>query len=213
MRKVRHWLKKTKKKKTHIHLSEQTLNGASRVIPFADSIGSFCAMCKEQINQYAAYSLVKQDSRLTSTKVSKTLEILQDIQRESPGEKTVIFSQFTSMLDLMQEPLRQSGIKFCRCKRNSVCVFQRPGRLFLCTRWWQHAKLSAWKEPCDVTKGPRVHRDADITEMRVTGVSAFCNSVCKEMLMTSFGSSLNLTAANRVILLDIWWNPAVEGEQ
>lgn len=58
-----------------------------------------------------------------------------------------------------------------------------------------------------------MHRDADITEMRVTGVSAFCNSVCKEMLMTSFGSSLNLTAANRVILLDIWWNPAVEGEQ
>ncbi|KAL1931799.1 hypothetical protein VTP01DRAFT_9943 [Rhizomucor pusillus] len=142
-----------------------------RVIPFADSIGSFCAMCKEQINQYAAYSLVKQDSRLTSTKVSKTLEILQDIQRESPGEKTVIFSQFTSMLDLMQEPLRQSGIKFCRYD-GSMPNYLREKSL-----------VTLQKDP----------------ECTVMLISLKCGSL-----------GLNLTAANRVILLDIWWNPAVE---
>lgn len=52
----------------------------------------------------------------TSTKIRKVIEILNETRESNPGEKTIIFSQFTSMLDLMEEPLKKNGFKVCRCK-------------------------------------------------------------------------------------------------
>ncbi|KAF7730072.1 hypothetical protein EC973_003018 [Apophysomyces ossiformis] len=91
----------------------------------------FCKPCLEQVE---CYTTDRQNQRKlsNSTKINKMLEILIETRRDFPTEKTIIFSQFTSMLDLMEEPLMANGFK------------------------------------------------------------------------------LNLTAANRVILTDIWWNPAVE---
>lgn len=52
-----------------------------------------------------------------SAKIRKILSILEDIEERSGGmEKTIIFSQFTSMLDVIQPFLRHRGIKFVRCK-------------------------------------------------------------------------------------------------
>lgn len=52
-----------------------------------------------------------------SAKVSKILEILDDIKARSNGEeKTIIFSQFTSMLNIVQKFLRSEGFKFVRCR-------------------------------------------------------------------------------------------------
>ncbi|KAJ1554989.1 hypothetical protein HK096_010595 [Nowakowskiella sp. JEL0078] len=52
---------------------------------------------------------------VTSTKIEKTLEILKEIrEREGPREKTIIFSQFTTMLDILEIPLRKCNIKFGR---------------------------------------------------------------------------------------------------
>ena len=51
----------------------------------------------------------------TSTKVRKVLDILKETRSTNPGEKTIIFSQFTSMLDLMEGPLKENGFKLCRC--------------------------------------------------------------------------------------------------
>lgn len=41
----------------------------------------------------------------TSGKIEKVLEILQAIQDREEGEKTIIFSQFTSLLDLLEVPI------------------------------------------------------------------------------------------------------------
>ena len=41
----------------------------------------------------------------TSAKIGKTIEILQSIEDRKTGEKTIIFSQFTSLLDLLEIPI------------------------------------------------------------------------------------------------------------
>lgn len=52
-----------------------------------------------------------------SAKIRKTLKLLEEIEEKSSGEeKTIIFSQFTSMLNLLQPFLLNAGIKFVRCK-------------------------------------------------------------------------------------------------
>lgn len=51
---------------------------------------------------------------VTSAKIDKTMELLHDIQSRIPEgddkpEKTIIFSQFTSLLDLLQVPIGREG--------------------------------------------------------------------------------------------------------
>ena len=43
----------------------------------------------------------------TSAKIEKVMEILQSVQEKKIGEKTIIFSQFTSLLDLLEIPIQQ----------------------------------------------------------------------------------------------------------
>jgi len=58
----------------------------------------------------------------TSAKIRMILKLLQDIDNRSDGEeKTIIFSQFTSMLDLITPFLREKGIRFVRCRSQWYC--------------------------------------------------------------------------------------------
>ncbi|KAK2739213.1 hypothetical protein FQN57_006656 [Myotisia sp. PD_48] len=49
-----------------------------------------------------------------SAKVEKTVEILQSIIEEDSEEKTIIFSQFTSLLDLLEIPIMRRGWNYKR---------------------------------------------------------------------------------------------------
>jgi len=57
-----------------------------------------------------------------SAKIRKILELLKEInsreddEGELTGEKTIVFSQFTTMLDLIQLFLKDAGISFVRCE-------------------------------------------------------------------------------------------------
>ena len=51
-----------------------------------------------------------------SCKTRMIVKILQDIEARGEGEKTIIFSQFTTMLDLIEPFLRFEKIKFVRCE-------------------------------------------------------------------------------------------------
>jgi len=54
--------------------------------------------------------------RPSSAKIRMVLKLLRDVdQRSDSEEKTIIFSQFTSMLDLLEPFLRDNGIKYVRC--------------------------------------------------------------------------------------------------
>ncbi len=60
--------------------------------------------------------IAQQATEAGSTKIRKTMELLDDIERESEGEdKTIIFSQFTTMLDLIEPFLTKKGIRYARC--------------------------------------------------------------------------------------------------
>jgi SNF2 family DNA or RNA helicase len=48
---------------------------------------------------------------ISSAKVDKCLEILRDTD---PEVKTIVFSQFTTLLDLLEVPMNQEEWKFCR---------------------------------------------------------------------------------------------------
>ncbi|KAL8704575.1 MAG: hypothetical protein Q9201_002267 [Fulgogasparrea decipioides] len=50
----------------------------------------------------------------SSAKITRTMDILQEIQDSQKGEKTIIFSQFTSLLDLLEVPIYDKGWKYKR---------------------------------------------------------------------------------------------------
>ncbi|OCH84032.1 hypothetical protein OBBRIDRAFT_799429 [Obba rivulosa] len=109
-----------------------------------------------------------------STKIRKILELLDDIETRSEAtEKTIIFSQFTSMLDIIEPFLRAEGIKFVR----------------------YDGSMS------------KIERDAALEKIR--------SSSSTRVILISFkagSTGLNLTCCNNVILVDLWWNPALEDQ-
>ncbi|KAG8707479.1 hypothetical protein FRC08_000478, partial [Ceratobasidium sp. 394] len=88
-------------------------------------------------------------------------------------EKTIVFSQFTSMLDLLEPFLLDAKIGYSR--------------------------LDGSMTPKD--------REVALDKIR--------NSSKTKAILISFkagSTGLNLTACNNVILLDLWWNPALEDQ-
>ena len=86
------------------------------------------------------------------------------------GRSVLVFSQFTSMLALVEPMLRGIGAKY--------------------------AKLT----------GDTKDRGAEVDKFQSGAVNVFLLS------LKAGGSGLNLTAADTVILLDPWWNPAAEAQ-
>ncbi|KAG6884090.1 hypothetical protein C0993_001491 [Termitomyces sp. T159_Od127] len=113
-------------------------------------------------------------TRPTSAKIRMILKLLADIKERSKGEeKTIIFSQFTKMLDLIEPFLKDNGIEYVRY----------DGSMDAKTR----------EESLQVIK--------TVQSVRVILISFKAGS-----------TGLNLTACNNVILVDLWWNPALEDQ-
>ncbi|KAJ3050148.1 hypothetical protein HK097_008860 [Rhizophlyctis rosea] len=110
---------------------------------------------------------------ISSTKIDKMMAILEETRKNHPGEKTIIFSQFTGMLDMLDVPLTRNGYEYERYD-GSMSAIQRD---------------------------QAVKNLANKANKTVMLVSMKCGSL-----------GLNLTCANHVILLDPWWNPAVENQ-
>ncbi|KIO30136.1 hypothetical protein M407DRAFT_20805 [Tulasnella calospora MUT 4182] len=110
----------------------------------------------------------------SSAKTRKLVEILEKIEEDSEGQdKTIVFSQFTSFLDIVEKFLRKAGLKFVRY----------DGSMKL--------------------------------DERSAALDKFRNNPKYNIALISFkagSTGLNLTAANHVILLDLWWNPALEDQ-
>ncbi|KAI1324792.1 SNF2 family N-terminal domain-containing protein [Xylariaceae sp. FL0255] len=109
----------------------------------------------------------------SSAKIDKVMELMEMIREKHPGEKTLIFSQFTSFLDLLEIPIQDAGI-----------VYRR-------------------------------YVGSMNTTQRDAAVDSFMNDPNVNVMLLSLkcgNAGLNLYAATRVILLDPFWNPAVEAQ-
>jgi SNF2 family DNA or RNA helicase len=51
---------------------------------------------------------------ISSTKIDKLMEVLMETRRTHPDDKTIVFSQFLGMLDLIEVPLKRNGFGFVR---------------------------------------------------------------------------------------------------
>eukprot|EP00892_Ulva_mutabilis_P003353 jgi/Ulvmu1/138/UM001_0142.1 len=107
----------------------------------------------------------------SSTKLEALNEAIQRMLIADPSAKCIVFSQFTSMLDLAHFRLQQTGVQCVRLE----------GSMALDVR---NRMIKAFNEDPSVT--------------------------CFLMSLKAGGVALNLTVASHVMLMDPWWNPAVE---
>ncbi|MFI5306877.1 MAG: SNF2-related protein [Polyangiales bacterium] len=108
-----------------------------------------------------------------SAEGSSKLELLVRTLEEAlaEGHKALVFSQWTSLLDLVEPQLTRAGMSFCRLDGS--------------------------------------------TRDRAAVVDHFQDQSGPPVMLISLkagGTGLNLTAADHVLLLDPWWNPAVEDQ-
>ncbi|CAG7854171.1 Uncharacterized ATP-dependent helicase C582.10c [Serendipita indica DSM 11827] len=126
-----------------------------------------CAMVQKQ------RALTANDTTYRSTKIRCILKLLKDIDSKPDNGKTIIFSEFTSMLDIVAAVLDEERIRYVRYQ-GSMNAAQR-------------------QQSIDMLNSDR----------RVKVI----------LISTKAGNSgLNLTVCNNVIMMDPWWNPAIEDQ-
>ncbi|KAI5778139.1 SNF2 family N-terminal domain-containing protein [Geopyxis carbonaria] len=116
-----------------------------------------------------------------STKIVKLLEILRKETREK--NKTIVFSQFTSMLDLIEPFLNMEGITFTRYD-GSMKNDDREASL------------------------RRLRGEGEFAPRKGREDKDWCGVLLCSLKCGALG--LNLTAACRVVVLEPFWNPFVE---
>ncbi|KAJ1904458.1 hypothetical protein IWQ60_012442, partial [Tieghemiomyces parasiticus] len=129
-----------------------------------------------------------------SSKIIRTLEIIRQIRAERPKDKFVVFSQFTQMLVLVSQALaRENYAHFIF--DGSVAPLEREEMV---KRFYGGGSGGGG----DTGNSDNANDDEEENEeVVVMLISMKCGSV-----------GLNLCCANHVILLDLWWNPALEDQ-
>jgi DNA repair protein RAD5 len=172
-----------------------------------------CFNCREAINPHDIFEVVKYDDDIdpislkprislqrlgsnSSAKISALLTHLKALRRELPGTKSVVFSQFTSFLSLIEPALNRASIPFLRldgsmAQKNRTAVLQefaaskkgvvlllslRAGgvglnltmakRVYMMDPWWSFA--------VEAQAIDRVHRMGQTDEVKV------CRFIVKE---------------------------------
>ncbi|KAK7243060.1 hypothetical protein RIF29_37844 [Crotalaria pallida] len=86
------------------------------------SAGGKCPVCRQQLQKnelitcpsVSPFKVDIENNMTESSKVSKLLDYLQHIERSDSGEKSIVFSQWTSFFDLLENPLKIRGISYLR---------------------------------------------------------------------------------------------------
>ncbi|KAL7419356.1 hypothetical protein Q5752_006194 [Cryptotrichosporon argae] len=137
-----------------------------------DTSATHCTECVKLAGE--AKQQDQADTDHSSAKIRKLLELLAAVEaRSAKREKTIVFSQFTSFLNLIEPFLRSAGIAYVRYD-GSV----------------------------------RAEKREQVLETIKTDPAV-------RVILISFKSGstgLNLTCCNNVILMDLWWNPALEDQ-
>ena len=146
-----------------------TLNSSSAGCPLCRVTITAAAMTRIELN--SDQKVIPSPSSFQHS--SKTRVVLDEIKQYSPEEKIVVFSQWTSMLDLVEVPLKKEKITFVRL--DGTC--SQSNRMKVLSQF---------------------SKDDSVRVMLIS--------------LKAGGVGLNLVSASRVLMLDCWWNPAVEDQ-
>ncbi|WVQ82473.1 hypothetical protein IAT38_004602 [Cryptococcus sp. DSM 104549] len=145
-------------------------------IKLQDPAADHCPACAELAARQARRQSTASDNGLppTSAKIRMLLKLLSEVEeRSGKTEKTIVFSQFTSFLDLVEPFLKHHKMRYVR--------FDGSMR----------------------------------ADKREVALDAIKNDPAVRVILISFkagSTGLNLTCCNNVILMDLWWNPALEDQ-
>lgn len=82
--------------------------------PKKKSLAQLRAAAQKNKGEKKKYLRRLEKTWVSSAKIDKTIEILQANETRGQGEKTIIFSQFTSLLDLLEVPIMRRGWGYMR---------------------------------------------------------------------------------------------------
>ncbi|KAF7837509.1 DNA repair protein RAD5B [Senna tora] len=85
-------------------------------------VGGPCPLCRQLLKKTdlitcpseSPFRIDVEKNWKESSKVSKLLECLEGIEKSNSGEKSIVFSQWTTFLDLLEIPLKRKGIGYLR---------------------------------------------------------------------------------------------------
>ncbi|ODO05828.1 hypothetical protein I350_04889 [Cryptococcus amylolentus CBS 6273] len=142
-------------------------------VKLQDQTATHCAGCiglTERVSARDKSSNLPPDS----AKIRTLLKLLSEIDEKSGGqEKTIVFSQFTTFLNLVEPFLKKHKIAFVR------------------------------------------YDGSMRNDKRQQSLQAIKNDPVVKVILISFkagSTGLNLTCCNNVVLMDLWWNPALEDQ-
>lgn len=83
-----------------------------------DNSAQYCDACEKIAQRIRRHSGASEDALPpTSAKIRMLLKLLSEIDEKIGNkEKTIVFSQFTSFLDLVEPFLKKYRIKYVRCQ-------------------------------------------------------------------------------------------------
>ncbi|KAI9671298.1 MAG: DNA helicase rad5 [Alyxoria varia] len=146
-------------------------------------------------------------SNSQSAKISSLLSHLSTIRKTDPDAKTVVFSQFTSFLDLLEPVVSRARIPFLRFD-GSMSQKQRAAVLssFASDEDNENTSTMSFRKKAN---------DGDISSAVTDGSTVVRPKAKGKVLLLSLragGVGLNLTAASKVFVMDPWWSWAVEAQ-
>ncbi|KAF3589210.1 hypothetical protein F2Q69_00025895 [Brassica cretica] len=160
------------------------------------------AESKTTLKGFRASSIMNQinlNDFQTSTKIEALREEIRLMVERDVSAKAILFSQFTSFLELINYTLGKV-ISLCYVSVIILTFVFKQNETLFCLQHSVGLVASNWWEQC-----PRAARDVAINKFRE-------DPDCKVFLMSmkAGGVALNLTVASHVFIMEPWWNPAVE---
>ncbi|CAF9925794.1 MAG: hypothetical protein GOMPHAMPRED_003970 [Gomphillus americanus] len=133
---------------------------------------------------------------LGSAKIAALITHLKTLRHTHPGLKSVVFSQFTSFLDLIEPALSREGITYLRF----------DGSMSQKTRASVLSAFTADPLLPEYDNNPTTRKASTIGQRSASSPTVLLLS------LRAGGVGLNLTAAKRVFMMDPWWSFAVEAQ-
>jgi SNF2 family DNA or RNA helicase len=164
-----------------------------------------------------------------SAKIIKTMELLSDIRKNDPTEKTLIFSQFTSLLDLVEVPLVQKRFRYQRydgsmsmeARTDAVEAFmESEDNIMLVSLKAGNAGLNLWRasrvimldpfwnpfvEEQAVDRAHRMPQEREVTVHRVLVPETVEDRICalQDKKREIIGAALDETASKGLARLNV----------